>query len=47
MLDCPEGVTLIGAAVLDDLPGVITLAVVGGIATAGRCQNLAAGPGRP
>jgi Kef-type K+ transport system membrane component KefB len=34
-LDSPEGVTIIGAAVLDDVLGIIALAIVGGIATAG------------
>lgn len=34
-LDTPEGVTIIGAAVLDDVLGIIALAIVGGIATAG------------
>jgi len=34
-LDTPEGVTIIGAAVLDDVLGIIALAVVGGIASAG------------
>jgi Kef-type K+ transport system membrane component KefB len=34
-LETPEGVTILGAAVLDDVMGIIALAVVGGIATAG------------
>jgi Kef-type K+ transport system membrane component KefB len=34
-LDTPEGVTILGAAVLDDVLGIIALAVVGGIASAG------------
>lgn len=34
-LDTPEGVTIIGAAVLDDVLGIIALAIVGGIAAAG------------
>ena len=34
-LDSPEGVTIIGAAVLDDVLGIIALAIVGGIASAG------------
>ena len=34
-LDSPEGVTIIGAAVLDDVLGIVALAIVGGIATAG------------
>ena len=33
-LDSPEGVTIIGAAVLDDVLGIIALAIVGGIAAA-------------
>lgn len=31
-LDSPEGVTILGAAVLDDVLGIIALAIVGGIA---------------
>jgi Kef-type K+ transport system membrane component KefB len=34
-LDTPEGVTIIGAAVIDDVLGIIVLAIVGGIAAAG------------
>ncbi|WP_428939465.1 cation:proton antiporter [Fontivita pretiosa] len=34
-LDSPEGVTIIGAAVLDDVLGIIVLAIVGGIASSG------------
>ncbi len=34
-LETPEGVTILGAAVLDDVLGIIALAVVGGIAAAG------------
>src|SRR5688500_8355719 len=34
-LESPEGVTILGAAVLDDVLGIIALAVVGGIASAG------------
>src|SRR3954470_1121103 len=34
-LDSPEGVTIIGAAVLDDVLGIIALAIVGGIVAAG------------
>jgi Kef-type K+ transport system membrane component KefB len=34
-LDSPEGVTILGAAVLDDVLGIIALAIVGGIASAG------------
>jgi len=34
-LDTPEGVTILGAAVLDDVLGIIALAIVGGIASAG------------
>jgi Kef-type K+ transport system membrane component KefB len=33
-LDTPEGVTILGAAVLDDVLGIIALAVVGGLASA-------------
>lgn len=33
-LDTPEGVTILGAAVLDDVLGIIALAVVGGLAAA-------------
>jgi Kef-type K+ transport system membrane component KefB len=42
-LDSPEGVTVIGAAVLDDVLGIIALAVVGGIATAGTVSAGAIG----
>lgn len=38
-LDTPEGVTIIGAAVLDDVLGIIALAIVGGIATAGTVST--------
>lgn len=38
-LDSPEGVTIIGAAVLDDVLGIIALAIVGGIATAGTVSG--------
>ena len=34
-LETPEGVTILGAAVLDDVLGIIALAVIGGIASAG------------
>lgn len=34
-LDSPEGVTILGAAVLDDVLGIVALAIVGGIASAG------------
>ena len=34
-LDTPEGVTILGAAVLDDVIGIIGLAIVGGIAATG------------
>lgn len=34
-LDTPEGVTILGAAVLDDVLGIIALAIVGGIASSG------------
>ena len=34
-LDTPEGVTILGAAVLDDVLGIIALAIVGGIAATG------------
>lgn len=34
-LDTPEGVTILGAAVLDDVLGIIALAIVGGIAASG------------
>ena len=42
-LDSPEGVTIIGAAVLDDVLGIIALAIVGGIATAGSVSAGAIG----
>jgi Kef-type K+ transport system membrane component KefB len=38
-LDSPEGVTIIGAAVLDDVLGIIALAIVGGIASAGAVSG--------
>jgi Kef-type K+ transport system membrane component KefB len=42
-LDTPEGVTILGAAVLDDVLGIIALAIVGGIATAGSISVGAVG----
>jgi Kef-type K+ transport system membrane component KefB len=42
-LDSPEGVTVIGAAVLDDVLGIIALAIVGGIASAGSVSAGAIG----
>ncbi len=42
-LDTPEGVTILGAAVLDDVLGIIALAIVGGIATAGTVSAGAVG----
>jgi Kef-type K+ transport system membrane component KefB len=41
-LDTPEGVTILGAAVLDDVLGIIALAIVGGIAAAGAAGGSAA-----
>ena len=38
-LDTPEGVTILGAAVLDDVLGIIALAIVGGIAAAGSVST--------
>ena len=38
-LDTPEGVTILGAAVLDDVLGIIALAIVGGIASAGSVSG--------
>ncbi len=38
-LDTPEGVTILGAAVLDDVLGIILLAIVGGIASAGSVSG--------
>ena len=38
-LDTPEGVTILGAAVLDDVLGIIALAIVGGIASAGTVSG--------
>jgi Kef-type K+ transport system membrane component KefB len=35
-LDTPEGVTILGAAVLDDVLGIIALAIIGGIADRGE-----------
>jgi Kef-type K+ transport system membrane component KefB len=35
-LDTPEGVTILGAAVLDDVLGIVALAIVGGIASSGE-----------
>jgi Kef-type K+ transport system membrane component KefB len=34
-LDTPEGVTILGAAVLDDVLGIVALSIVGGIAATG------------
>jgi Kef-type K+ transport system membrane component KefB len=42
-LDTPEGVTILGAAVLDDVLGIIALAIVGGIASAGAVSAGAVG----
>ena len=42
-LDTPEGVTILGAAVLDDVLGIIALAIVGGIASAGTVSAGAIG----
>jgi Kef-type K+ transport system membrane component KefB len=42
-LDTPEAVTIIGAAVLDDVLGIIALAIVGGIASAGTISLGAVG----
>lgn len=42
-LDTPEGVTILGAAVLDDVLGIIALAIVGGIATTGAVSAGAIG----
>jgi Kef-type K+ transport system membrane component KefB len=42
-LDTAEGVTILGAAVLDDVLGIIALAIVGGIATAGTVSAGAVG----
>jgi Kef-type K+ transport system membrane component KefB len=38
-LDTPEGVTILGAAVLDDVLGIVALAIVGGIASAGTISG--------
>ena len=38
-LDTPEGVTILGAAVLDDVLGIIALAIVGGIAATGTISS--------
>lgn len=38
-LDTAEGVTILGAAVLDDVLGIILLAIVGGIAAAGTISG--------
>ncbi len=38
-LDTPEGVTILGAAVLDDVLGIIALAIVGGIAATGTISG--------
>lgn len=38
-LDTPEGVTILGAAVLDDVLGIIALAIVGGIAATGAVSG--------
>jgi Kef-type K+ transport system membrane component KefB len=42
-LDTPEGVTILGAAVLDDVLGIIALTIVGGIATTGSVSLGAVG----
>jgi Kef-type K+ transport system membrane component KefB len=42
-LDTPEGVTILGAAVLDDVLGIIALAIVGGIAATGTVSFGAVG----
>ena len=42
-LDTPEGVTILGAAVIDDVLGIIALAIVGGIAAAGSVSAGAVG----
>jgi Kef-type K+ transport system membrane component KefB len=42
-LDTAEGVTILGAAVLDDVLGIILLAIVGGIASAGTISAGAIG----
>ena len=42
-LDTAEGVTILGAAVLDDVLGIIALAIVGGIASAGTISAGAVG----
>ena len=42
-LDSPEGVTIIGAAVLDDVLGIVALSIVGGIASAGTVSAGAVG----
>jgi Kef-type K+ transport system membrane component KefB len=42
-LDTAEGVTILGAAVLDDVLGIILLAIVGGIASAGTISMGAVG----
>jgi Kef-type K+ transport system membrane component KefB len=42
-LDTPEGVTIIGAAVLDDVLGIIALAIVGGIAATGSVSASSVG----
>jgi Kef-type K+ transport system membrane component KefB len=42
-LDTPEGVTILGAAVLDDVIGIVALAIVGGIAATGQVSWGAAG----
>jgi Kef-type K+ transport system membrane component KefB len=44
-LDTAEGVTILGAAVLDDVLGIIALAIVGGIAAAERGAGAALGIG--
>jgi Kef-type K+ transport system membrane component KefB len=42
-LDTPEGVTILGAAVLDDVLGIVALAVVGGIAASGTVSASSVG----
>lgn len=42
-LDTPEGVTILGAAVLDDVLGIIALAIVGGLAAVGSVDAATVG----
>jgi Kef-type K+ transport system membrane component KefB len=42
-LDTPEGVTILGAAVLDDVLGIIALAIVGGIAASQSAADASIG----